>query len=97
MDKKTKGPILKIRSNSAVKYPLSTEKSLRLMESENKLIFVVSRKSTRQEIKKEIETRFKAKIIKVNTLITAEGVKRAYVKFSDETPAIEIATNLGLV
>jgi len=86
-----------INAQTAVKYPLSTEKSLRLMESENKLVFVVDMKATRQEIKAEIEKKFKAKVVKVNTLISARGNKRAYVKFDDETPAIDIATNLGLI
>lgn len=76
--------------------PLSTEKSLRLMESENKLAFVVERKAKKQEIKKAIEKMLNAKVIEVNTLIR-DGKKRAYVKFSVETPAIDIATNLGLM
>jgi len=76
--------------------PLSTEKSLRLMEAENKLIFLVQRKANKQEIKKAIEKMFKAKVLEVNTLIKS-GKKRAYVKFSNETPAIDIATNLGLM
>ena len=80
-----------------VKYPLSTEKSLRLMESENKLIFVVDKKATRQEIKKAIEQTFNTKVIRVNTLVDQKGRKRAYVKFSMETPAIDVATNMGLM
>ena len=34
---------------SIIKCPLSTEKSIRLMESENKLIFVVNKKATKKE------------------------------------------------
>jgi|APSaa5957512622_1039677.scaffolds.fasta_scaffold157336_2 ribosomal protein uL23 len=80
-----------------LKYPLSTEKSLRLMESENKLVFVVDKKSNKKEIKSAIEEIFKAKVLKVNTLITRQGKKKAYVQFSMETPAIDIATNMGLM
>ena len=80
-----------------IKHPLSTEKSVRLMESENKLIFVVDKKAKKIEIKQAIEQAFKAKVIKVNTFVTPGGEKRAYVKFSMETPAIDIATNLGLM
>ena len=79
-----------------VKYPLSTEKSIRLMESENKLIFVVDKKSNKTEIKQAIENMFKAKVADVRTYIS-NGKKRAYIKFSAETPAIEIATQLGLM
>lgn len=80
-----------------IKHPLSTEKSIRLMESENKLIFVVDKKANKKEIKEAIEKVFKAKVKDVNTFISAKGEKRAYVQFSDETPAIDIATQLGLM
>jgi len=40
---------------NVIKYPLSTEKSIRLMEAENKLIFVVDRKAAKKDIKKAIE------------------------------------------
>lgn len=81
---------------SVIKYPLSTEKSIRLMESENKLIFVVDRKAKKDEIKKAIEETFNVKVVDINTFIF-NGQKRAYVKFSDATPAIDVATNLGLM
>lgn len=80
-----------------IKYPLSTEKSIRLMESENKLIFVVNRKSTKKEIKKAIEEMFKVEVDDVNVFINADGEKRAYVKFSAKNPAIDIATQMGLM
>ncbi len=80
-----------------IKYPLATEKSIRLMESENKLIFVVDKSATRQTIKSEIERLFGVKVDKVNTLNAPDNTKRAYVKFNQETPAIDIATKLGLM
>ncbi|MFT4343187.1 MAG: 50S ribosomal protein L23 [Candidatus Woesearchaeota archaeon] len=79
-----------------VLYPLSTEKSLRLMESENTLVFAVHLKSKKPEIKTAIEKMFNAKVLGVNTHILA-GEKRAYVRFSPDTPAIDIATNMGLM
>lgn len=80
-----------------IKYPLSTEKSIRLMESENKLIFVVNKKATKKEIKREIEKMFKVEVTGVNTFISQEGEKRAYVRFSQKNPAIDIATQMGLM
>lgn len=87
----------KISAHDVIKYPLSTEKSIRLMEMENKLIFVVDRKANKREIKNAVEELFKVKVVNVNTLIDNEGKKRAYVKISPETPAIDIATQLGLM
>ena len=80
-----------------IKYPLSTEKAIRLLESENKILFVVDNRANKKEIKEAIETLFKVKIEKVNTLISPTGQKRAYVKLSAETPAIDLATELGLM
>jgi len=80
-----------------VKNPLSTEKSIKLMEAENKLIFEVDKKATKEAIKNEIETFFKVKIVGVTTRIGPDAKKRAYVRFSNETPAIDIATRLGLI
>ena len=80
-----------------IKHPLATEKSIRLMESENKLVFVVDRDATKQDIKKAVEELFKAKVVAVNTHNAVTGEKRAYVTLSKETPAIDIATTLGIM
>ena len=80
-----------------IKYPLSTEKSIRMMESENKLAFVVDHKATKKDVKRAIETIYNVVVEQVNTYVSMKGEKRAYVKFSEETPAIDIATQLGLL
>ena len=79
-----------------IKYPISTEKSIRLMEAENKLIFQIDSKASKKEVKDSIEKLFNVKVESVSTFITNKG-KRAYVRFKEETPAIEIATQLGLM
>jgi large subunit ribosomal protein L23 len=80
-----------------IKYPMTTEKSIRLLESENKLVFIVERKATKQDIKKAVESMFNVKVVSVNTLISIKGEKKAYVKLSEGTPAIDIATQLGML
>ena len=80
-----------------IKNPLSTEKSIKLMESENKLIFVVDEKANKRDIKEAIEKLFKVKVTGVRTFTTPKGQKRAYVRLSDETPAIDIATDIGMM
>ena len=80
-----------------IKYPLSTEKAVRIMEKENKLLFVVDMKSKKDEIKNAVEKIFDVKVSQVNTLITHKGEKRAYVKLSPQYQAIDIITKLGLM
>lgn len=80
-----------------IKNPLSTEKSIKLMEAENKLIFAVDEKARKNEIKEAIEKIFKVKVVSVKTFTNPRGQKRAYVKLSPETPAIDIATEIGMM
>ena len=80
-----------------VKHPLATEKAIRTMESENKLTFVVEYGSTKAQIKKAVVSLFSAKVIAVRTYVTAKGQKRAVVTFHKDTPAIDIATDLGVL
>jgi len=84
-------------AGTVLKYPLSTEKSIRLMESENKLIFIVDKKATKLMIKRAVEEIFKVKVVSINTMISPQGKKKAFVKFGMDTPAIDVATNLGLL
>jgi ribosomal protein L23 len=93
---KRKAVHVKMDPYKVVKYPLSTEKSIRLMESQNKLIFVVDMGADKKMIKDAIENMFKAKVDNVRTYVKGRE-KRAYVKFSNESPAIDIATQLGLM
>ena len=82
---------------STLKYPLATEKSIRMIEASNTLIFVVDRSATKLDIKEAAEKTFTAKVRKVRTLVDNKGKKRAYVSFGNETPALDIATRLGLM
>lgn len=86
-----------MNTDNIIKYPLSTEKTIRLMEAENKLIFIVDINATKEEVKVAIEKEFKVKVKTVTTQIDPKGRKRAYIRFSEETPAIDVATKLGLM
>ena len=79
-----------------LKYPVSTEKCLKLMEIENKIVFIVERKSKKLQIKKAVEDMFQVKVSKVNTLIGRNG-KKAFIKLTKEFNAMDIATKLGLI
>ena len=66
------------------------------MEAQNQLVFIVDLKATKIQIKSEFEKMFKAKVKAVNTVIT-KGKKKAYITISKETPALDIATQLGMM
>ncbi len=79
-----------------IKKPLITEKTFDLIEKENKLVFIVERTANKIQIKKAIEKIHNVKVIKVNTLITVRGEKKAFVKLHSENSAQDIAIDLGI-
>jgi large subunit ribosomal protein L23 len=83
---------------SMVAHPVTTEKAVRLIESENKLVFKLNNlKITQAEVKKSFEEEFRVKVEKVNTLIDRKGKKKAIVKLRAEFPAGDIGVKLGII
>lgn len=78
-------------------YPQLAEKSMNMVEIENKLVFIVSPKSTRQDIKEAVEKNFNVKVIKVSTMITTRGEKKAFIKLHPDNSASDIASRMGML
>ncbi len=84
-------------SRSIVLYPVASEKVLRLMEMENKLVFVVAKAADKRTISRAVEELYDVKVAKLNVVNAAKGVKKAYVQLTPEYSAEEIATRLGVL
>jgi large subunit ribosomal protein L23 len=80
-----------------LKWPHLTEKSIALVEKENKIVFVVDRKATKKQIKEAFEKAFEVKVEKVNTLIDMSGEKKAFIKLAKEFKASDVAVKLGMI
>jgi large subunit ribosomal protein L23 len=81
----------------SILYPVTNEKAIGLIEFQNTLTFVVQNKSTKPEIKKDVEELFEVKVASVNTLITPTGKKRAYVRLKEGFKADDVASKLKIV
>lgn len=79
-----------------IKRPLVTENTFDLIEDQNKLVFIVERTANKYKIKQAIESLYNVKIIKVNTLITPSGEKKALVKLHPNDSAADLAIKLGI-
>jgi large subunit ribosomal protein L23 len=78
-------------------YPLMTEASSLMVESENKLVFIVSLKAAKGDVRKAVEELYEVKVEKVNVLITPEGEKKAFVKLHPDYKAADIAIKIGIL
>jgi len=80
-----------------LRYPYMTEKSVGLIEKENKIVFIVDRKANKKQIKEAFEKLFEVKVERINTEITLKGEKKAFIKLKPEYKAGDVAVKLGIV
>ena len=76
--------------------PMVSEKSFGMIETENKLVFLVRRNATKSRIKNDIELLYDVKVDKVNTVIVPGGIKKAYVRLHPDDDAMDLASQLGM-
>jgi large subunit ribosomal protein L23 len=95
------------RVHQIIRRPIITEKGLGVKETQHTVVFEVSAKATKTEIKEAVQTIFKGKVVAVRTANfygkfrrrgRAEGYRRdwkkAYVKLAPGEKMIEYAENL---
>jgi large subunit ribosomal protein L23 len=80
-----------------IQYPVMTEVTSRILEAENKLVFIVNKKATKRDIKAAVEELYDVVVYKVNSTITPEGKKKAFVKLTPDYKAVDIAIKLGIL
>ncbi len=80
-----------------LKYPHLTEKSITLVERANTVVFIVDLRANKKQIKEDFEKVFEVKVARVNTEITADGKKKAFIKLKPEFNAGDVAVKLGVV
>ena len=77
--------------------PFSSERIFELIESQNKIAFIVKRTANKNTIVRAIEKLYNVKVVKINTMITPQGKKKAIVKLHPTNNAVDLATALGLM
>ena len=86
-----------MEAHEVIKYPMMTERSVNMIENENKLVFIVDRRANKDDIKAAVKELYEVDATTVNTLITPKGEKKAFVKLSDEYDASDVAIRLGIL
>jgi len=78
-------------------YPVMTEVASRMLEAENKLVFVVSLKASRDDVRRAVEELYEVKVDRVNITVTPKGEKKAFVKLHPDYKAVDVAIKLGIL
>mmetsp|Transcript_10651 Transcript_10651/g.21103 ORF Transcript_10651/g.21103 Transcript_10651/m.21103 type:complete len:132 (+) Transcript_10651:38-433(+) len=77
--------------------PLTTESALKKIQAGNTLVFIVNTKSNKNQIKNSVKKLYKVKIKKINTLISFDGRKKAFVKLTSDYDALDVANRIGFI
>jgi large subunit ribosomal protein L23 len=86
-----------MESYEVIFYPLMTESASLMVVKDNKLIFIISLKAGKSDVKKAVEELYEVKTAKITTLITPQGQKKAFVKLTPEYKASDVAIKLGIL
>lgn len=80
-----------------IRYPLGTEAAIKAMLECNTLVFVVDKRADKKNIKEAATNMFKIRIKKVNTSITPDGTKKAYLMLTPDFKAADVAKKIKIL
>jgi large subunit ribosomal protein L23 len=80
-----------------IKYPLVSEDAVTLIETENKITFIVDTGASKNDIRRAVEELYEVKVDRVSSVITPQGRKKAYVKLTPDFKASDLAVRLGIL
>lgn len=82
---------------AVIKYPLVSEDAVNLIEAENKITFIVDAGASKNDVRRAVEELYEVRVDRVNSVITPEGRKKAYVKLAADYKASDLAVRLGVL
>uniref|UniRef100_A0A8I3NNK8 Large ribosomal subunit protein uL23 n=2 Tax=Canis lupus familiaris TaxID=9615 RepID=A0A8I3NNK8_CANLF len=87
----------KLDHYAITKFPLTTESTMKKIEDNNTLVFIVDVKANKHQIKQAVKKLYDIDVAKVNTLIRPDGEKKAYVRLAPDYDALDVANKIGII
>ncbi|KAL7304080.1 hypothetical protein TKK_0003542 [Trichogramma kaykai] len=84
-------------ASNIIKYPLTTESSMKKIEDNNTLVFIVHTQANKNHIKASVKKLYDVDVVRVNTLNRPDGKKKAYVRLSRDYDALDVANKIGII
>lgn len=87
----------KLDDHQVIKYPLTTESAMKMIEEYNTIAFIVDVRANKPKIKAAISKMYHIQAAKVNTLVRPDGQKKAYVRLTKDHDALDVANKIGII
>jgi large subunit ribosomal protein L23 len=68
-----------------------------MIENENKLVFIVDRRANKNDIIEAVKELYEVETESINTSITRNGEKKAFIRLKEGYDASDIAIRLGIL
>merc|ERR1711920_937677 len=79
---------------SFIKHPLTSDSAWKKIEKHRTLVFIVNNNATKAQIKHAFLKLYNFQTTKINTMLQADGRKKAYVKLSPRENAVKIVKKI---
>lgn len=80
-----------------IENPHLTEKAMDKVDEDNTLVLMVDIDADKNQVEDAVEELFSVTVKKVNTAITPQAKKKAFVSLSASDDAMDVATKLGMM
>lgn len=70
---------------------------MKKIEDNNTLTFIVDLRASKPKVKKAVADLYNVSVARVNTLVRPDGQKKAYVRLTADSDALEIANRIGII
>lgn len=80
-----------------IENPHLTEKAMDRVDEDNTIVLIVDIDANKNQVKDAVEHLFDVTVKKVNTAITPQAKKKAFVRLSEADNAMDLATKMGMM
>lgn len=80
-----------------IENPHLTEQAMDMVDEDNTLVIMVDIDANKNQVEDAVEQLFDVTVKKVNTTITPQAKKKAFVRLSESDDAMDVATKLGMM
>lgn len=87
----------RLDSYKVIEQPITSETAMKKVEDGNTLVFKVSLKANKYQIKSAVKELYEVDVLSVNTLVRPNGTKKAYVRLTADFDALDIANRIGYI
>jgi len=96
-ERKSRPARSKMDKYKIIKYPLCTESAMKQIEDNNTLTFIVDGAANKRHVVTAVKALYDVDVVRVNTLIRPDGLKKAYARLSADVEALEVANRIGII